>query len=149
MDANHAEDSDDSTEHQQHQAPSSQPGKLPPILLTSQVKLIQWQCQLKGLLKGSFEFSSIKNGTRVVMKEIADFSPITSHFKCNNFPYFNFYPKSQKSIKAVICHLPYTTPAEDISDGLVNLEFDVTSIRQMSATHQSPAEGTTTVSIPN
>jgi hypothetical protein len=81
------------------------------------------------------------------MKGMADFSAISSYFESNNFPYFNFYPKSQKPIEAVICHLPYTTPDEDITDGLVNLESDVISIIQKSATHQSPAEGTTTVNI--
>jgi hypothetical protein len=81
------------------------------------------------------------------MKQMTDFSAISSHLENNNFPYFNFYPKSQKPIKAVLHHLPYTTPAEDISDGLINIEFDVISTRQMSVTRQSPAERTTAVKI--
>jgi branched-subunit amino acid transport protein AzlD len=32
-------------------------------------------------------------------------------------------------IKAVIRHLPFTTPAEDISDGLVDFSFDVISVK--------------------
>jgi hypothetical protein len=40
----------------------------------------------------------------------------------------NFFPKSEKPIKAVICHLPHNTPAEDISDGLVSLDFDVVRV---------------------
>jgi hypothetical protein len=48
----------------------------------------------------------------------------------------------------VIQHLPFTTPAEDTSDGLVGLSFDVISVTQMSATRRSPAEGTTTVNLP-
>jgi hypothetical protein len=38
---------------------------------------------------------------------------IYSHFKSNNPPYFPFYPKSQKPIKTVIQHLPFST-TEDI-----------------------------------
>jgi hypothetical protein len=46
---------------------------------------------------------------------MADFLAIRSHFESNSLPYFAFYPKYQKPIKAVIRHLPFTTPAEDIS----------------------------------
>jgi hypothetical protein len=123
-------------------------GRLPPIVLAPQVNLIQLQRQLKGLLKGNFEFSRARNGTRIVTKEMADFSIIRSHFESNNLPYFTFYPKSQKPIKAVIRHLPFTTPEEDISDGVVGLAFDVISVKQMSATRRSPAEGTSTVNFP-
>jgi hypothetical protein len=62
------------------------------------------------------------------MKEMVDFSAICFHFESNNLPYFTSYPKSQKPIKAVIWHPPFTTPAEDISDGLMNLGFDAVSI---------------------
>jgi hypothetical protein len=78
---------------------------------------------------------------------MADFSAIRSHFQSHNLPYFTFYPKSQKPIKAVI-HLPFITPEEGISDGLVNLGFDVISLKQMSVSRRSPAEGTTTVKNP-
>jgi hypothetical protein len=78
---------------------------------------------------------------------MADFSAIPSHFESNNLPYFT-YPKSQKPVKSVIRHPPVSTPADDISDGLVNLGFDVISVKQMSATRRSPAEGTTIVNIP-
>jgi hypothetical protein len=43
-------------------------------------------------------------------------------------------------MKVVICHLPHYTPAEDISDGLESLVFDIISIKQMAATCQSPPE---------
>jgi hypothetical protein len=127
---------------------SSQGGRLPPIVLTSQVNLIQLKRQLKGLLKGNFEFCNTRNGARVVMKEIADFSAICPHFESNYLSYFTLYPKSQKPKKAVIQHLPVSTSAEDISDRLVNLGIAVIRIKQMSTTRQSPAEGRTTVNIP-
>jgi hypothetical protein len=79
---------------------------------------------------------------------MAEFSTIHSHFEMNNLPYFTFYPKSQKPTKAVIRHLPFTTSAEDITDGLVNLGFDVISVKQMSATRRSPTDGTSTVHLP-
>jgi hypothetical protein len=74
---------------------------------------------------------------------MADFSAIISHFESNNPRYLTFYPKSQKPIKAVVQHLPVSTPA----DGLVNLDFDVISVKQMSTTRRPPAEGTTTINI--
>jgi hypothetical protein len=77
-----------------------------------------------------------------------DFKAVKSHFSNNNLSYYSFYIKSQKPIKAVICHLPPNTPAEDISDILVNLGFDVISVKQMRTTRRSPSEGTTTRNLP-
>jgi hypothetical protein len=47
-------------------------------------------------------------------------SSFHSHFESNNLPYLIFYPKPQKTVKTEIQLLPFTIPAEDISDGLVN-----------------------------
>jgi hypothetical protein len=69
---------------------------------------------------------------------MADFSAIHSHFESDNLPYFTFYPKSQKLMKVVMRHLLVSTTAEDISDGLVNIGFDVISVEQMYITHRSP-----------
>jgi hypothetical protein len=63
MEADHGDDADYTTEPQQHQAPSSQAGRPPPILLSSQVNLTQLQRQLKDLLKGNFELRNIGNWT--------------------------------------------------------------------------------------
>jgi hypothetical protein len=122
MKADNGNDADDSTDGQQHQAPHSQAGRPPPIVLTSQINLIQLQRQLKGLLKGNFKFRSTRNGTSVVRKEMANFSATRFHFESNILPYFRFYSKSQKPVKAVIRNLPFTTTAEDISDALVDLQ---------------------------
>jgi hypothetical protein len=146
MEADRGDDADDSTEGQQQQAPSTQSCRPPPIVLSFQVNLTQLQRQLKGLLKGNFEYRSTRNGTRVGAKEMAYFSTIRSHFKSSNLPYFT-YPKSQRPIKAVIRYLPFTTPAEDISDGFVDLGFDVISVKQMSATRRPRAGGTYTVNL--
>jgi hypothetical protein len=50
--------------------------------------------------------------------------------------------------KAVMRHLPHNTPAEYISDGLVSLGFHVISVKQMTATCQSPSYGSTTINLP-
>jgi hypothetical protein len=72
---------------------------------------------------------------------VAEFQSVKSHFDAINLSYYTFYPKSEKPMKAVIRHLPHNTPAEDISDELVNLGFDVISVKQMTTTHRLPPEG--------
>jgi hypothetical protein len=118
--------------------------RLPPIILTSETNLIQLQKQLKSVVKENFEFRSTQNRTRVITRDVVDFRVVKSHFSNSNLSYYSFYLKSQKPIKAVICRLPPSTPAEDISDRLVNLVFDVISLKQMTGTRQSPSGETTT-----
>jgi hypothetical protein len=65
---------------------------------------------------------------------MADYSAMKSYLKKNNLHYFTFSPNSKKPIKATIHHLPPDTPAEDISNSLENLGFNVTNMRQMMAT---------------
>jgi hypothetical protein len=48
----------------------------------------------------------------------------------------------------VIRDLPQNTPAEDISDGVVSLGFDVVSVKQMTATRRSPPEESKTINLP-
>jgi hypothetical protein len=74
---------------------------------------------------------------------MAYLATVTSHLETNNLLYFTFFPISQKPIKAIICHLPVNTPAEELSDGLVSLGFDVIGNKQMTTTQLSPSEGTT------
>jgi hypothetical protein len=81
---------------------------------------------------------------------MADFQSIKSHFDANNLSYYTFYPKVEKPMTAVVSHLPHNTPVEDISDGLVNLGFDVISVKQMTATCRSPPppDESTTIKLP-
>jgi hypothetical protein len=90
------EDTNNQTDgEQQQQPPNSQIGRPPPIiLLTSAINLIQLQKQLKGLVTGSFEFRNTKNGTRIVTKEMADYSAIKEYLNSQNLNYFTFYIKS-------------------------------------------------------
>jgi hypothetical protein len=100
------------------------------------------------VVKDNSEFCSTKNGTRIITETMVDFSAVRSYLENNNLAYFTFHPKSLKPMKAIICHLPLTTPAEDISDGLVSLGFDVISVKQMTATRWSLSEGSTAINLP-
>jgi hypothetical protein len=122
-------------------------GRPPQIILMSAANLIQLQKQLKGVAKRSFEFHNTKNRTRVVTKDMVDYQAVKTFFNDHTLFYYTFYPKAEKPIKAVICHLPTNTPAEDIANGLVELGFDVISVRQMSTAHRSP-EGSTSIALP-
>jgi hypothetical protein len=106
-------------------------GRPPPTILTSAVNLILLQKQLNGAVVKNFEFRSTRNGTRVITINLTDFQCVKSHFDSQNLSYYSFFPKSEKPIKAVIRHLPLNTPAEDISEGMVSLGFDVVSVAQL------------------
>jgi hypothetical protein len=79
---------------------------------------------------------------------MADFQSVKSHFDTNKLSYYSFYPKSEKPMKAVIRHLSQNTPAEDISDALVILGFDVISVKQMTATRRASPEGSKNINLP-
>jgi hypothetical protein len=137
------------TEATPHEAATpAKPGQPSPIEITSVVKLILLQKQLKGVVSENFEFRSTRNGPRVIMRNLADFQSVKSHFKSQNLSYYSFFPKSEKHIKAVIRHLPLNTPAENISDSLVSLGFDVVSVKQLTATHRSPPEESKIINPP-
>jgi hypothetical protein len=48
----------------------------------------------------------------------------------------------------VIRYLPHNTPVEDTSDGLVSLNFDVVSVKQMTATCRSPPKESKIINLP-
>jgi hypothetical protein len=130
----------DTSNTPQEEAASVKTGRPPPIVLTSAVNLIQLQKQLKSVVRGNFEFRKTRNGPRVITRGMADFQAIKTYFENQNLSYFSFFTKSETPIKAVIRNLPHNTPAEDISDGLVNLGFDVINVKQMTTTRRSPPE---------
>jgi hypothetical protein len=102
---------------------------------------MQLQRHIRDIVTSYFEFRNTRSGTIIVTKEMEDFSAIRKHLD-NNLSYFTFFPKSDKHIKAVTRHLPTNTPAQDISDGLMDLGFDIISVKQMLTTRRSPSEGT-------
>jgi hypothetical protein len=78
---------------------------------------------------------------------MADYSAIRTYFDTHKLNYFTFYAKSEKPIKTVIRHLPIDTPAEDISNGLVDLGFDIISVKQMTTTRPSDS-GRNQINLP-
>jgi hypothetical protein len=96
----------------------------------------------------NFEFRNTRNGTRVLTKSLADFESIKSYFNQRQFSYFSFFLKSEKPNKAGIRHLPINIPAEDISDGLVSLAFDVISVKKMTTTRRSTPGDPKTTTLP-
>jgi hypothetical protein len=139
--------SDDPSSETQ-QPSSSKAGRPPPIVLTTAANLMQLQKRIRDILTSSFEFRNTRSGTRIVTKEMADFSEIRKHLENNNLSYFTFLPKSEKPIKAVVRHFPSNTPAQDTSDGLVDLSFDIISVKQMSASRWSTSEGSVLHNLP-
>jgi hypothetical protein len=135
------------TETTRRQVLAKQVGRLQ-IILTFTTKMIQLQTQLKSVLKENFDFRSTRNGTRVITRATANFQSVKSHIDANNLSYYSFYPKSEKPMKAVIRHLPHNNPAEDISEGLVSLGFDVISFKQITATRRSPSDESITINLP-
>ncbi|XP_023721037.1 uncharacterized protein LOC111871883 [Cryptotermes secundus] len=140
-------DVEESATKSREQQPSDKPGRPPPIVLTSTTNLMQLQRKVKELVTGNFEFRNTRSGTRIVTKEMADFLAIKNFLESTNLSYFTFFPKSEKPFKAVIRHLPHNTPAEDISDILVSLGFDVISVKQMIS-RLTPPEGTKNTYLP-
>jgi hypothetical protein len=129
MELKSAEETKTQPDGDQQQPPSSQRGRPPPIMPTSETNLIQLQKQLKGLVKASFEFQNTRTGTRVVTKEMADCSAIKQYLNFQKLHYFTFFPKSLKLIKAGVRHLTGNTPAEEIYEGVVELGFDIVSVK--------------------
>jgi hypothetical protein len=126
---------------------TSKAARPPPIILTSAANLIQLQKKLKCVARPSFELHNTRSGTRVVTKDMVDYQAFKEYFNQKSLAYFTFFPKSEKPVKAVLCHLPSNTSAQDISDGLVDLGFDVISIKQMSSARRSP-DGSNPIPLP-
>jgi hypothetical protein len=124
----------------EQQESTNQAGRPPPSILTSVTYLIQLHKQLKGILKDSSEFRSARNGTRFVTKEMAHFSTAKSFFTFAKTILFYLLSKNKNPVKASVRHLPSITPAEELYKALVELAFDIMSVKHMTTTHRSPSE---------
>jgi hypothetical protein len=113
-------------------------------MMTSTTNLIQLKSNVKDHIKGEYKFPKYTKWNPYLTKEMADCSAMKSYLQKCNLHYFTFTPNSQKPVKAVIRHLPPGTPAEDISDSLEDLGFNVINVRQMTAT-QTASNGQTHV----
>jgi hypothetical protein len=113
MEIEHAlvEGKSDGPNNELQQPSSSKAGRPPPIVLTTATNLMQLQKRIKDIVTGNFEFRNTRSGTRIVTKEMADFTAIRKHLDNNNLTYFTFFPKSEKHIKAVVRHpIKYPCP---------------------------------------
>jgi len=138
---------EDQSGQQDQQAPTNKAGRPPPIVLTSKINLIAVQKEIKLIVTGSFEFRNTRTGTKIMSKEMADYSAIRQYLEAKHLSYYTFFPKSEKPIKAVIRHLLHDTPAEDISNSLNDLGFDVINVKQMTSKKPGP-QGRTEVNLP-
>jgi hypothetical protein len=100
------------------------------------------------MIKGTFEFRTIRNGTKVVTKDMDEYLALMRQLDASKIPDYTFHPKSVKLTKAIIRHLPGDTPAKDISDEILALGFNVTSVRLMTATQPEAEGGLQTHNIP-
>jgi hypothetical protein len=86
VERNPVEETTDGPNQSSLQASSSKQGRPPPIVLTSTTNLIQLQRHIKGIATGNFEFHNTRSGTRIVLKEVADFSAIKKYLDRSNLP---------------------------------------------------------------
>jgi hypothetical protein len=86
--------------------------------------------------------------TRIVSREKADYSAFRHYLDCQLLNYYTFFPKSEKPIKAVLRHLLTDTPTEDISNALVELDYDIISVKQMTSRKNIRDGGTQVTNLP-
>jgi hypothetical protein len=66
-------------------------GRPPPLVLTSAINLIHLQSELKELVKGNFKLVNTKSGTRIISREMSDYSVIRTYLDSKSLYYFTFY----------------------------------------------------------
>jgi hypothetical protein len=69
----------------------------PPIIITSQVNLLQFQKEVKAITKGSFELRNTKHGTRAISREMADYLAIKNQLEKTKIHYYTFHLPPQAS----------------------------------------------------
>jgi hypothetical protein len=102
---------------------------------------------LKAVVTREF-FRNTASGTRITTKSMADCKTIQNLLSQKGLPFFAFYTKGDKPVKAVIRHLSNNTSSEDITVDLQELGYEVYSVKQMTAKRPSPEGGVTLVSLP-
>jgi hypothetical protein len=65
-----------------------------------------------------------------------------------NIHFLALYSKADKTVKAVIRPLPGDTSAKDITVALHDIDYDVISVKQMTAKRSIPEGGVTRTSFP-
>jgi hypothetical protein len=122
-------------------------GRPPPIVLTSEVTLLSLQKDLKAVVTGEFFFRNTASGTRITTKSMAGYKVIQNLLSQKGLPFFTFYTRGEKPVKALIRHLPINTSSEDITVALQELGYEVISVKQMTVKSPSPEGEVTLVSL--
>jgi hypothetical protein len=78
---------------------------------------------------------------------MADYKDIQNLSSQKSLPFFTFYTKGNKPVKAVIRHSPNNTSSEDITLALQELGYEVISVKRMTGKRPS-AEGLVTLPSP-
>jgi hypothetical protein len=68
-------------------------GRPSAIMMTSTTNLIRLQSDLKECVKEEYVFRNTRNGTSIIIKEMADYSAMKSYLEKNNLHYFTLSPK--------------------------------------------------------
>jgi hypothetical protein len=123
-------------------------GRPPHIVLTSEINFLLLQKDLKVAVTGEFFFRNTASGTGITTESMADYKTIQNHLSQKCLPFFTFYTKEDKPVKAVIRHLPNTTSSEDITVALQELGYEIIIVKQMTAKRPSPEGEVTLVSLP-
>ena len=76
------------TRRQLEQEAPRKSGRPPSVVITSATNLIRLQGDLKEHDKGEYEFRNTQNGTRIITKEMTDYSAMKSCLNINFFQYF-------------------------------------------------------------
>jgi hypothetical protein len=69
LESTHVEGTSESPTSETQQTSSNKAGRLAPIILTSEINLIQLQRIIRDIVKGDFEFCNTRSGTRIITKK--------------------------------------------------------------------------------
>jgi hypothetical protein len=73
---------------EEKQGSNTQAGRPSTIILITTKNPLQLQKNISAIAQGSFEFRNTRNGTRVLTKEMADYSAIKSFLLQNNLKFW-------------------------------------------------------------
>jgi hypothetical protein len=69
------------------------------IIITTQINMLKFQGEIKSIAKGSFEFRNTKNGTRVIVREMAEYLAIKSQLEKKKILFYAFHHKTLKRLR--------------------------------------------------
>jgi hypothetical protein len=103
------------------------PGRPPPIVMTSTTNLIRLQKDLKDHVEGEYEFRNTRN------TELAGYSVMKFYLEKNNLQYFTFSPNYRMSSKTAARSKRGQKPLNTEAEGSTALEIVNRQLRRFSA----------------